>query len=167
MTLVEMLVSIALGAVVLTAFAQMLFYAGRSFAAMSNYTDLDYGSNHALKVMSREIRQANLVQGVTSTNLTLVDYDTLPLEYSWSSGAKTLSRTKNGQTEVLLRDCETVNFALITRNPMNGAFDYYPVSTNPTPAKLVQVSWVCRRRVLGTAVNTLSELSAKFVLRNQ
>ena len=52
-TLVELLVSIALGAIVLTGLAQVLFYSGRSFAAISNYSDLDYNSDYTLKVMSR------------------------------------------------------------------------------------------------------------------
>jgi len=166
-TLVEMLVSIGLGALVLTAFAQIVFYSGRSFAAMSNYTDLDYNSDYTLRVLSKEIRAANAVQAASDTSLTLLDPDNVPIAYTWDSDAKSLTRTRAGQTDVLLKNCEYIKFSIWQRNPVNGTFDQYPVSLTATKAKLVQVTWICRRRIMGTQINTLSELSAKFVLRNQ
>jgi hypothetical protein len=166
-TLVELLVSIALGAIVLTGLAQVLFYSGRSFAAISNYSDLDYNSDYTLKVMSREIRRAMSVKAASETSITLVDSDNIDLQYVWDSTAKTVSRIKNGVTEVLLKDCEYILFTLWQRNPVFGTFDQYPRTLTASKAKLIQVTWICRRRVMGTQVNTLSELSAKFVLRNQ
>ncbi|MDB6039768.1 MAG: hypothetical protein JWM99_3609, partial [Verrucomicrobiales bacterium] len=41
LSLVELMVSIAIGGLLMAALASLLYYSGRSFAAMANYIDLD------------------------------------------------------------------------------------------------------------------------------
>jgi len=166
MTLAEMMVAAAIGSIVLTAVAQLMLFSSRSFAAMLNYVDLDDRSNRTLQRMSRDIRQANSVAAASTTSIVLNDADNTPLDYTWNGASKTLTRTKSGVSTNLLFDCEFLQFSLYQRNPIGGGYEYYPAAT-ATNAKMVQVSWVCARKVLGTMRNSESVQSAKFVIRKQ
>ena len=57
-------------------------------------------------------------------------------------------------------------FSLYQRNPINGTYDQYPTA-NPDTCKLVQLSWICSRNILGKKANTESVQSAKVVIRKQ
>jgi Tfp pilus assembly protein PilW len=166
LTLAETLVAVGIGSIVLTAVVQLIVFSGRSFSSMLNYVDLDDRSNRTLERMSRDIRQANNVASATAISLVLNDADNTPLEYIWNSTAKTLTRTKGGVSTTMLRDCEFLQFSIYQRNPMPGAYDYYETAI-ASNAKMVQVSWVCARKVLGTLRNSESVQSAKFVIRKQ
>ena len=63
-TLVEFLVAMGIGGLVLAGLAGLMFYTGRSFAALANYVDLDAYSRNALDTMSREIRQTRRLEPV-------------------------------------------------------------------------------------------------------
>src|SRR5437016_14639474 len=69
MTLVEMLVAIGIGGIIFVAIGMMIFFSGRSYAALANYVDLDNKSRQALDLMSKEIRQVNGV--ITNGTATL------------------------------------------------------------------------------------------------
>ncbi len=158
--------AVGLSSIILGAAAQLTFFTGRSFASLFNYTDLDLYSRNALDTMSRDIRQAQYVTNATSTSVTFQDWDNTPLQYSWDPNALTLSRIKAGQNQVLLVNCVYLNFALYQRNPVGGTYDQYPAAT-PGTCKLVQVTWVCARQILGFNVNTESVQSARFVIRKE
>lgn len=166
LTLTETLVAVGIGSVVMAAVAQLMIFSGRSFSSMLNYVDLDARSNITLEHMSRDIRQANNVTSGTTQSLVLNDFDNTPLEYYWDKPSKILTRTKGGVRTIMLRDCEFLQFSLYQRNPRPGGYDYYPTATAAN-AKMVQVSWVCARKVLGTMRNSESVQSAKFVIRKQ
>ena len=68
---------------------------------------------------------------------------------------------------MLLTGCETLNFAIFQRNSTNGTYDQYPSSNEPTNTKLVQVSWVCKRSILGASINSESVQTAKIVIRKK
>ena len=59
MTLIELMVATALGAIVLSAVMALTIFSARSFAAVGNYVDLDVKSRNALDRMSQEIRQTD------------------------------------------------------------------------------------------------------------
>jgi len=158
--------AVGIASIVLAAVAQLIIFSGRSFSSMLNYVDLDHRSNSTLEQMSKDIRQANNVASGTAVNLVLNDFDGTPLEYAYDTGAKTFTRTKGGVSKTMLRDCEFLQFSLYQRNPCPGGYDYYPAAT-ATNAKMVQVSWVCVRKVLGTLRNSESVQSAKFVIRKE
>ncbi|MBI4659259.1 MAG: hypothetical protein HY735_10495, partial [Verrucomicrobia bacterium] len=52
------------------------------------------------------------------------------------------------------------------RNPIGGTYDQYPTGAAST-CKLVQLRWICSRKILGVAKNTESVQSAKVVIRKQ
>jgi len=168
MTLVELMVSVGISGIVLVALAALIFYTGRSFAAMANYVDLDAKSRHALDTMSREIRQTKRVITGTSTNLVFEDIDGLNLEYTYDAGARTLTRLKDGvaDPEPLLTECNFLEFSMFQRNPISGAYNQYPTATEST-CKLIQLRWVCSRDLIVARRNTESVQSAKIVIRKQ
>ena len=164
-TLVEMLLASGVGSLVLIAVLSLTFYSSRSFVALSNYADLETTSRLALDAMSREIRQANGLTSFSTTSLVFNDYDNTPLTYTYSPDAKRLTRTKNGSTVTLLKQCETLSFGVYQRNPTN---DYNVVATtNAALCKLIQLSWKCSRSILNSNINTESVQSAKIVIRKQ
>ena len=167
-TLVELLVAMAIGSLVLAGLAGLMFYTGRSFAALANYVDLDAYSRNALDTMSREIRQTRRLVAGTSTRLEFEDFDGGTLVYQFNADARTLTRSKNGvvNTEPLLRECNFLQFSMFQRNPINGQYNQYPTAT-PDQCKLVQLRWICSRDLIQSRRNTESVQSAKIVIRKQ
>lgn len=166
-TLVEFLFAIAIGMIAIAALASLSLYSGRTFAGLMNYADLENRSRAALDLMTKEIRQTSLLTDSTTNQLTFTDYDGASLVYQYSPTNQTLTRTKNGASKVLLTGCETLRFAIFQRNSINGTYDQYPSSSQPTNTKLVQISWVCKRSILGASINSESVQTAKIVIRKK
>ena len=110
------------------------------------------------------IREAD---GVTEfrTNRIQLSYHGTPLIYSFDAGTKTMAETHKGETTTLLTDCDSFGFAIFQRNTASGSYDQYPAALSQAEAKIVQVSWVCSRRLIKNLVNTESSHSAKIVIR--
>jgi len=170
LTLVELLVAVALGGVVMTAVMTLAFFSARSFAAITNYVDLDNSSRNALDIMSREIRQADrLLSGddhqLVFTHTDPVSGAAFTISYIYNPDNRTLTRLRPGESRtVLLQECDFLKFSIFQRNPVGGTYDQYPTA-NPATCKLVQLSWVCSRTILGKQANTESVQSAKVVMR--
>lgn len=164
LTLVEVLVTTVIVGIVGVAIGSFSLYSMRSFVAMGNYADLDRASRKALDVLSREIRQTRALTNFTTTSLSFLDYDGLPLVFSYNPTARTLTRSKGNNQNVLLEQCDFLKFNVSQRNPSN-SFDFYP-TTNVRVVKLIDMSWRCSRQILGAKVNTESVQTAKIVIRN-
>ena len=175
MTLVELQIASAISVILFAAVMALAFYTARSFAAFSNYVDLDASSRNALDVMSSEIRQADLVTAATSASLTFQTTDpdtgaTHGLKYVYDPVKKELARIfDGGAPDVLLSECSFLQFSTFQRNTTpsldNG---FVPVSTaQPNLCKVVQLTWICSRKILGKSVNTESVQSAKVVIRKK
>jgi len=175
MTLVELQVASAIAVILFAAVMALAFYTARSFAAFTNYIDLDMNSRNALDLMSTEIRQADLLTAATPASLTFQTTDPETgakhnVKYAYDSAAKELTRTlDNGQAEVLLTECTFLKFDTFQRNStptVDNAF--VPVSTSQINlCKVVQLSWICSRKILGKTANTESVQSAKVVIRKK
>lgn len=166
-TILELMVTTAAGSLALGSVGALSVYTARSFAAMGNYMELDKNSRNALDRMTQIVREAD---GVTEfdNHTVKLSYHGMPLEFNYSSAAKTLTMVDtNGSTRVLLRDCDYLKFEAFQRNSVAGTYDQYPASTDVNATKLVQVSWICSRSVLGKLMNTESVQSAKIVIRKQ
>jgi hypothetical protein len=134
--------------------------------AMGNYNDLDRVSRNALDQLSHDIRQTRSLTAFTPTSLTFMDWDSNSLSFVYDPSAGTLTRSKLGVTTVLLKQCDFLSFDLSQRNPSND-FTFYPVPADrPDLAKLIDVSWRCSRKILGSKLNTESVQTAKIVRRN-
>ena len=165
-TLTEMLMTIAISSFVFMAIASLSLYTGRSFAALTNYVDLDSASRTALDTMTRDIRQVTFLMTYNTNRVVFSDDDGTSLTYTYDSGARTLTRLKGTERKVLLRECDSLIFNMWQRNPVAGTFELV-ATTNPDLCKAIDVTWVCSRKILGQKVNTESVQTARIVIRKQ
>jgi prepilin-type N-terminal cleavage/methylation domain-containing protein len=173
-TLPELSVSIAVSAIILTALLTFTSYAARSFAGMENYVDLEQKSQNALDVMTSEIRQTQcltnfttrtLASGQAVTNsLTFWDSDNSNLTYTFTNDV--LVRSKGGVDTVLLENVDYLTFQLYQRNPKYAEWAQFDAGDIAT-CKLISVSWVCSRSILGSRINTESVQTAKIIIRKE
>ena len=77
-----------------------------------------------------------------------------------------MTRSYLNLTNDVLTGCEQFLFSVYQRNTVAGTFDQYPVGSTNT-AKIIELSWICTREILGAKVNSESVHSSKIVLRNQ
>ena len=185
-TLVELLVAIGISGIIFIAVGMMIFFSGRSYAALANYVDLDNKSRQALDVMTREIRQMDgvvtngtvtLSSGQVVTNQLVLSGKetngiayTTTYTYSPGSANKTLTRVKvgglNPGTTTLLTGCTYLNFRMFNRVPQNAILDGFAAADFAT-CKVVQIDWVCSRKIFNQSDNTESVQSAKVVIRKK
>jgi len=165
-SLLEICVAMTIGVMVLAAVGSFSIYSGRSFAGMANYIEMETDSRNALDTMTKDIRQAVYLTSFTTNQLTFEDFDGQPLVYSYSAGSKTLSKIKGSSVRVLLNGCDSLEFSMFQRTPIGGTDDAYPASSAAT-AKLIQVRWLCSRRIFGAGINTESVQTAKIVIRKR
>lgn len=166
-TLVDMLIGLSIASIGMLIMASLSSHTARSFAGLANYTDLDRASRNALDTMSKEIRQTRRLIDGSTNSLTFEDSDGSTLQYTYSKGAKTLKRSKNGASpKVLLTDCQNLTFLMFQRNPVAGSYDVYPAAT-PATCKLIQLKWTCSRDLITAGANTESVQSSKIVIRKQ
>ncbi|MGB9602523.1 MAG: PilW family protein, partial [Limisphaerales bacterium] len=105
-TFPELLVTIGVGSIVFIAVASLSLYTGRSFAAITNYVELDNNSRNALDILTRDIRQVNFLDSFTSTSLVFEDSDKKPLMFIYDPNKKIFYRVKEGITNILLTGCD-------------------------------------------------------------
>jgi len=171
-TLVEMLVSMGAGSIVMLAVCSTFFFFAKATISLSNYSDLDNASRNALDTMTRDVRQMIQLDSYSAdaagARLNLLATNGT-LSFVYDRTAKTLTRVYGTESTVLLRDCDSLSFGLFQRNPMGGTYDQYPAATNnlAITCKLIQMSWVCSRQILGNTLNTESVQTAKIVIRKQ
>jgi hypothetical protein len=172
--LAEMTVAIAVSAIILTALLSFTVYAAKTFAAMSNYVDLEQKSQFALDTMTSEIRQANCLTNFTTrtmangskvtNSVTFSDWDGGELTYNYTGNV--LLRQKNGINTMLLTNVDYLCFQLFQRNPKPGEWSQYDAADIAT-CKLISVSWICSRKILGETMNSESVQTAKIIIRKE
>ena len=170
MTLVEILVATAIAGVVLIVVSALTFYSARSFAALTNYVDLDQRSRNALDTMISDIRQTDKLDTYTATRLQFTGTSpaAYTLVYDYDANAKRLTKTLNGVSTVLLTECQELQFKVFQRNPIAGTHNLVePQTYRPDLVKAIQLSWTCSRDILGKKANTESVQSARVVIRKQ
>ena len=174
MTLVETMIATGLAGLVLAGIMSFSTFTARSFASMGNYCSMNSSSRLALDEMSKEIRQTDFLTNYTETSLVFqttdpVTSNTYLLSYTYDPDARTLTRTLNGTSRVLLTGCSSYHFDLYQRNPVltNGGDLVALISTNqPRLVKAIDLSWVCSRSVLGRFATTEDDQSERVVIRN-
>lgn len=163
----EYLVAMAIGGIIMTALTQLVFFTGRSFAALANYTELDRHSRNTLDQMVYKIRQADQMTDFSTNRMVFGYMTTNTLTYEYSPTAKILTeQIGNGPSKILLRGCDVLTFSIFQRNTAAGTYDQFPATMTNNAVKLVQLSWTCSRTVLGARINSESVQSAKIVIRN-
>jgi hypothetical protein len=164
--LVEALFAVGITGLLMAALATVAAFSGRSFAALSNYVDLDDKNRIAIDQLTRDVRGSVRVISSTTNSLVLEDWDGISLSYNFNPTTKTLSRTKGGITVVLLHECENFKFEMCLRTPKSGTYEL-DATSNPGLCKVINVSWVCSRSILGIRQNTEAVQTARIVIRKQ
>lgn len=164
MSLVELLMATGIGAVLLAAVMALSSYTIRSYAAISNYVDLDHQSRKGLDRLTMMVRECDGVTDFSATSVSL-SYHSSPLVYTYNSDAQTLTENLNGTNSTILKGCTSFAFGMFQRNTAGGSYDQYPAALDSSEAKIIQVSWICTRKLLGSLINTESIQSAKIVIR--
>jgi len=165
-TMPSMLIALGLGGLLFAAVATIYLYSARSFVDLGNYMQMDGNARYALDVMSADIRQADGISSYSSNALTL-KFGTNQLSYTLDPTQRTLNRQYLSITRALLKDCDGVRYAVFQRNPTNGAYDYFPDASSATNSKLVEVTVLSTRSILGRKANSTTLQSARVVMRNQ
>ena len=165
-TLASTLVSIALASLLFAALAATYLYSARSFVGLGNYMEMDGNARTALDTMTADIRQADRLSAFSSNSVSF-DFGTNQLIYSLDLTQRRLNRQFASFTRSVLGDCDDVRFEVFQRNPTNGNYDYFPDSGTATDCKVVQVTVLCSRKILGVRANSTIVESAKVVMRNQ
>ncbi len=159
------LIGLGLASLLFVALATVSLYRTRSFADLGNYVDLDSNTRVALDVMSRDIRQADCLT-VYSSNALTFQFGTNQLIYTLDATRRTIQRQLGSTTRTLLTDCDDVRYDIFQRNPANGGYDYYPAAS-PANCKVVQVTLLCSRSLLGYKADSATVQSARIVIRKQ
>lgn len=164
---VEFMVSMGIGSMVLLIVAGLMFYTGRSVAAIANYVELDAASRNALDRMSKQIRQTHGLIEATESKLVFQDSDGTKLAFIYDPISRELRSYRNdvADRKPLLTECDSLKFLIFQRNPVEGSYNQYPAA-QAASAKLVQLRWTCSRSLLDKW-NTESVQSAKIVIRKQ
>ena len=165
-TMASLLIALGLGGLVLAAAASVYLYRTRSCVDIGNYMEMDGNARNALDVMSADIRQADGISSYSSNALSL-RFGTNVMSYALNSSQRTLSRTYGSATRTLLTDCDGVRYDVFLRNLTNGIYDSFPNATNATNSKLVEVTVLSTRSILGRKANSTTLQSARVVMRNQ
>ena len=172
-SLTELSMAIAVSAVILTALMSFTVYAARSFAAIENYVDLEQKSQRALDTMTQNIRQTQALSGLgtrtvngrsVTNSLSFVDEDGTTLSYHYTNNV--LLQTKSGQTTMLLTNVDFLTFQIFQRNTQASTYSQFPAGSIAL-CKLISVSWICSRNIIGSKMNTESVQTAKIVIRKQ
>ncbi len=167
MTLVEVMIATGIGTLILAAAGSLMVYNARSLAALSNYADLERYSRGAVDNLSRDIRQATNMLSFTSTELVFnFGLGRSNISYTYHPDIRQLVRVEGLNSQVLLKECDSLTFTVFGRNNLSNTWDQFVV-TNAAGAKLIKLNWTCSRTILGQAVNTESVQTSKIVMRKQ
>ena len=168
--LAETMMAVLVVTVLMLSIVMFMVFSMRSFTTMYNYVELDDRNRIAMDQLTRDVRQCKRVIACDATRLVLEDDDGLPLSYTYhpAAGAEEgrLVRNKNGSDRVVLTGCDRLTFHIGQRNTVTGTYDYYPAAS-PATAKIVNVAWLCSRKVMGRKENTESVQTARIVIRKQ
>jgi hypothetical protein len=157
--------AIGVGGLVIAVVAAFSHFAALSLTRMINYAEMAAASQSTVDQLTRDARRANRVTSATATSLVLEDFDGVALTYAYNAGPRTLTRTKNAVSTVLLKGCDAFTLTLGQRNPV-GPFESFPAAT-AAECKVISVSWQCSRAILGNQTTTENLASAIVVIRRQ
>ena len=164
-TLTELLIVLAVLALVLAAVVTIQQGALQAYVTGSNKTEVQQNARVALERMAREVRETQSgLTAATATSLTFVDPNT-GLAVIYASDGNTLARTTNGVATVVIGGVQTLTFAY---RDANDAVLGAPVGT-PGNVRRVDITIQTGSEdtiVAGGIADTRAELTTSVRLRN-
>ena len=170
-TLFEVMIAMAVASLVAVTLAVLGIYFSRSLAMVTNHIEIEAQSRVAMDTVSREIRSATSVSGLTTNSITL-QVNSNRVTYAVNATDRTLTRVERNSlgsvldTRVFLRECDSASFETYQRNATNAAYNTFPSATT-SDAKIVRLRWSLSRTNYGgkLAVGTMN--SARIVIRKK
>lgn len=167
-TLLEMMFAVAIFSIASAAVMGAYIFSLRSFQALSNYSQLDEQNREAVDQLTREIRSAKQVTAYTngtSSYLHLVGRFNADITYTINNATRELIRTSNSVSQVMLDDCNLIQFGVGSR-PFAQDGTFTP-TTNINQIKVVYLSWKTGRSLPSGVTNSENIQTAQVVLRNK
>ena len=164
-TLTEVLIASAISLILAGILAVFFAFSLRSFAAMTNYADMNQKSEMALDKMSKDIRQARSLTAYSTNSLTFLDVNNKSLTYTFNTTNGTLVRVSGGVSTTYLTNCDSLQFWIYQHTPISNTFDCYTPSVVAN-TRVIQMTWHCSRKIMGTKATTETVESATLSMRN-
>lgn len=162
--LAQYVIAVGIAALLLGAVCAFSLFTTRSLALFSAFADADLANRRTVDQMAKDFRSVTALTNFSTNALNFVDADGAALNYIYDPGAGSLTRTKSGQSLVLLRKCGRLQFTMNMRNMSNGTFMFFP-TTNSFECKAISVDWALNRKILGVVTED-SPQTATVVMRN-
>lgn len=166
-TLSELLITAAIGGLVMSGIVTTYIMSVKGFQAISNYTEIHASGRSAIDRFSRDMRAVNAIVSFNSSNLVV----TVPTAFTTSgsvSSSKTITYAVN--RGALYRTDSTTGTRMLATNIHALTFYLYDkVGSNTTvvsTAKGIQVDLQLRKRVI-SQIQSEDYLSARFDMRNK
>ncbi|HMP82188.1 MAG TPA: prepilin-type N-terminal cleavage/methylation domain-containing protein [Verrucomicrobiota bacterium] len=166
-TLAEVVIAMAIFGVASIAVMSFYLFSARSTGALANYAILDGKNREGIDTMSQEIRQCQRVASFTTNSITLLNADNSTITYTYYKDTQELVRISSSDRTVIVEDCSYFAFNLNQRNPIGGSYDIYPVATDISTCKVINLTWKTSRRLYGDMFNTENVQTARIVIRKQ
>ena len=116
---------------------------------------------------SQQIRNAKFIKSCSSTQLVLRDATGTDVTLAYSPDEQSLLMTNGGNRTTILAKCTNFQFSIYQRTPTANSFELYTNAWSTNTAKVVQMQWVCSRKVTGDKGVINAQVSAQVVIRNQ
>lgn len=169
-TLVEVMISAAIGSAILAAVLTTFLFLGRSGANLRNYSDMESQARKALEVFAEDVRQASAITW-DSSNSCRLNVNTVLVTYTYNTGSGTFTRTVGTAAATsLITGITSGSFSF---KAYNVAGTEMPLATaaNLTAAssstKQLQISLEASRASTTVTNATNLVLSARYILRNK
>lgn len=169
-TLVEVMISAALGSVILAAVISMFLFIGRSGANLTNYAEMEKQARNGLEYFAQDSRQASDMDWNSATSITLT-VNGSAVVYAFDSASGDFTRRASGSTITLIEGINTFSLDgyMITGAKVDTS-DLTTVAKRNTASgvtKQIQIYLKSARtsNTVNTATNTV--LSARYILRNK
>ena len=170
MTLAEIMVASAIGAMILTGVATTYIMSLRGFAAMANYNQIHGDGRTAVNYFAKDMRAVtNIIYFPNPSNITVVIpigfstsgavTNTASVSYSTSAAALYRFDSRTGNTDLLATNIDLLTFTLYD---LAGKLITNGVSST---AKGIQVE-IHLRKTIGSQAQTEDYLSARYDMRN-
>ena len=170
-SLFEVMIAMAVASLVAVTLAALGIYFSRSLSMVMNHIDIEAQSRVAMDTMSREIRRATSVTGLTTNSITL-RVKANRVTYAINATDRTLTRVERDSlgsvldTRVFLRECNSASFETYQRNATNATYNTFPSATT-RDAKIVRLRWSLSRTNYSNKLVVGTMNSARIVIRKK
>lgn len=180
-TLVELIVSSTLSGIVLAGVLSAVLMITRSGYLLNNYMEMEQQARTALETFAVDARVTDSViwsRASDSAPLTAITLtpptdsgSSIPVTYTYSAAAGTLSRTASGSTRVIMSGIESLSFTAYkyaepgTHIAIDASVSTLTALQNNTKMVQISLSAIRSRSTLADATNNV--VSARYVLRNK